>query len=247
MRTPIQPAAPAAPQPPTVTVPSAVVGDPVAATTVTGQGAATIAGGDAQLYTFTYSQLMARADELSRQITSAHERRSEMMGEMRRAPASVRDGIQDQVNELSGRIVQLERDIAQNGQLRAIAKARETDAGTLVDGTPQVPRIPFDPDDIVPIAVVFTIFVLSPIALAFSRLLWKRASRPTEAPMSRDSDLRLQRVEEGVEAIAVEVERISEGQRFVTQLMAPSAIGQGAAQPVRVPVAEPVPTSWQQR
>jgi hypothetical protein len=38
------------------------------------------------------------------------------------------------------------------------------------------------------------------------------------------SDQRLARVEQAVEAIAVEVERISEGQRFVTKLLSERAV-----------------------
>ena len=97
------------------------------------------------------------------------------------------------------------------------------------------------------ITVVFTLFVLCPIALSFARLIWKRGSRPATAPVSRESDLRMERVEQAVDAIAVEVERISEGQRFVTQLMTQQpALTEGAAHPLRVPVAEPV-AAWPQR
>ncbi|MGV3707459.1 MAG: hypothetical protein ACO1Q7_01375 [Gemmatimonas sp.] len=247
MRTLTQPPAPAAPQPPATTVPSAIAGDPVTVTTVTGQGVAATAA-DAQINTFTYSQLRARGEELSRQLNSATGRRDELIRDLRRAPEAVRDGMQQQINELSGRILQIERDIAQNGRQLAITRGQEAPAGTTSRGSgPPSPGFQMDPDDVVPIAVVFTLFVLCPIALSFSRMIWKRGSRPMAAPMSNEAELRLQRVEEGVEAIAVEVERISEGQRFVTQLMAPSQLGQGAAQPVRVPVGEPVPTSWQQR
>ena len=48
-----------------------------------------------------------------------------------------------------------------------------------------------------------------------------------------DSDQRLARVEQAVEAIAIEVERISEGQRYVTKLLSDKqAIGPGAAQDI---------------
>jgi len=49
------------------------------------------------------------------------------------------------------------------------------------------------------------------------------------------SDQRLQRVEAAVEAIALEVERIGEGQRYVTSMLSekpPQAI-EGAGEPVR--------------
>jgi hypothetical protein len=72
---------------------------------------------------------------------------------------------------------------------------------------------------IVPILIVFTIFVLCPLALAAARSLWKRGSMPRALP-DRDTAARLERMEQAMDAIAIEIERVSEGQRFVTRLMA---------------------------
>jgi hypothetical protein len=68
------------------------------------------------------------------------------------------------------------------------------------------------------IVIVLTIFVLCPLAIAAARVLWKRASQSPPASDSEMSD-RMRRLEIGMEAIAEEVERVSEGQRFVTQLL----------------------------
>lgn len=55
---------------------------------------------------------------------------------------------------------------------------------------------------------------------------WKRYKRrgmpPAAAQASSGSPERLERMERGIEAIAIEVERISEGQRFVTNLLSES-------------------------
>ncbi|MEP6835512.1 MAG: hypothetical protein ABJB74_19150 [Gemmatimonas sp.] len=241
MQTPPQP--PAAPTP------------PVAPTLSASQAAAssnTLAPVATQSNVFTYSQLRARGDELSRQLRSATSRRDGLARDLRRASDQVREGVQSQITELNGRIVLLEKDIAQNGQSLATAKGLEAAAGSLEDASSsQLGPASFmpSPDDMTAITIVFTLFVLCPIALSLSRLIWKRASRiGMTAPVSRESDMRMERVEQAVDAIAVEVERISEGQRFVTQLMTQQpALGQGAASPVRVPVAEAVGASWQQR
>jgi hypothetical protein len=51
---------------------------------------------------------------------------------------------------------------------------------------------------------------------------WVRGSRPggeaTETPAAPLFDERLDRIEQSLDAIAVEVERVGEGQRFVTKL-----------------------------
>ena len=57
-----------------------------------------------------------------------------------------------------------------------------------------------------------------PLARAFGRWLDRRGSRPAALPA--DVTTRLQRIEEAVETVALEVERISEGQRFTSRLMA---------------------------
>jgi hypothetical protein len=53
--------------------------------------------------------------------------------------------------------------------------------------------------------------------IAHTRRIWKRPIAPRALPASAES--RLERIEQAVESIAVEVERVSEGQRFVTRLM----------------------------
>jgi hypothetical protein len=55
-----------------------------------------------------------------------------------------------------------------------------------------------------------------PMVIVHARKVWKRdSSTMTSAP----SDHRLERIEQAIDAMAVEVERIAEGQRFVTKLL----------------------------
>ena len=51
--------------------------------------------------------------------------------------------------------------------------------------------------------------------------------------MSPDLDDRLIRLEQAVDAVAVEVERVGEGQRYVTRIL-----GAGAAEPIEARAAE---------
>ncbi len=73
-------------------------------------------------------------------------------------------------------------------------------------------------------AQVMTVIVLSTasfvgIALG-GRVLWRLGSKKQAAPpISAAADERLERLEQAVEAIAVEVERITEGQRFTVSLL----------------------------
>lgn len=60
--------------------------------------------------------------------------------------------------------------------------------------------------------------MLYPLIRAFARRLENRGAPPSLS--SREVEDRLDRIERAVESIAVEVERVSEGQRFVTKLLA---------------------------
>lgn len=75
-------------------------------------------------------------------------------------------------------------------------------------------------EDIVPLAFFGMVIIVS-IGLPLVRGLVKRwerndAAKPT---IPRDVSSRLERMEQSIDAIAVEVERISEGQRFTTKLL----------------------------
>src|SRR5690606_23998540 len=77
-----------------------------------------------------------------------------------------------------------------------------------------------DSDQITAISIVFLLFVLAPMAFAWARrILLKRSAAPPPTPLLMESAERLARLEHAVDAIAIEMERVSEGQRFVTRLL----------------------------
>ena len=80
------------------------------------------------------------------------------------------------------------------------------------DIPPQVPEIM----SILGLTLVFCIVGL-PIARAFARWIDRRGHTPP-AP-AREVMTRLEAIEQAVESVAVEVERISEGQRFTTRVL----------------------------
>lgn len=89
---------------------------------------------------------------------------------------------------------------------------------------PQLPRPngrpPMDPDAVTAIFIVFTLAVLMPLSIGIARRLWRRGSNsdaPVHDPMIAP---RLDRLEQAVDAIAIEIERVSEGQRFITKILA---------------------------
>lgn len=184
-------------------------------------------------------ELRATRSELSNQLTSAADRRQELAKELIGKQGADRAGIEQRIMVLDKRILQLESDIAETGrQLTGspAALVSSTDEASMLGG--------LQPGQVTGISIVFTIFVLFPLAIAAARLMWKRASAPRPSPALAEGAQRLERVEQAVDTIAIEIERISEGQRFVTRLLTEnrgtSALGAGERQgePVGVLNAE---------
>jgi hypothetical protein len=75
-----------------------------------------------------------------------------------------------------------------------------------------------EPGIVVPLgffAMVATIAVGAPLARAFAR----RMEHQSKMKLAPEVASRMERIEQAVDAIAIEVERISEGQRFTTKLL----------------------------
>ncbi|MGK2961105.1 MAG: hypothetical protein ACSLFK_03040 [Gemmatimonadaceae bacterium] len=163
-------------------------------------------------------EIKDRREELSSQLISANSRRKRLADELTKQPAGpARTGIEGRLVVLDARLVQLEADIAATGrQLTAAQPA-------LVAST-EIPMNPDMPDNVLALSIVFTLFVLFPVAFALARNLWKRGSRGPAPASSPETNQRLERLEQGVDAIAIEIERVSEGQRFVTKLLSEAAV-----------------------
>lgn len=101
------------------------------------------------------------------------------------------------------------------------------------------------PDNVVAIfaitaAVVMVVRIASPLVKTLARWMEKKISGEPVAP---DVTARLLAIEQAVESVAVEVERISEGQRFTTRILADRAGLHASAlssanSPLTPPVAE---------
>src|SRR5687768_16830146 len=155
--------------------------------------------------------LRAKRSELSNQLESAASRRARLSSSLDDKEGADRAGIEARIGVLDKRIMQLEADIAETGRQLTMAPS------ALVASSRSSPQFGRMDSSVAP--VLFVLFVLAPIALAAARLMWKRARVPAKPAGSPDDSRRLERLEQGMDAIAIEVERISEGQRFVTRLL----------------------------
>lgn len=83
-------------------------------------------------------------------------------------------------------------------------------------------------ENLVGVVSVVCIFVLFPLVIAYSRGVWKRAGM-APSKLGDDSALRLAQMQHSIDAMAIELERISENQRFVTKLLSDKAQAAQAA------------------
>jgi hypothetical protein len=183
-----------------------------------------------------FSVLKAQREELSDQLKSVDGRRSKLLTQLKRTedPTAIK-GLEDRLSILDRRQLQLESDLAQTGQ-----QLSSVPAGLLASvGSPPL-LAGLGSGQVVAISIVSIIFVLGPLAVGFARMLFKRATLPGLPPQAlTETAQRLERLEGAVDSIAIEIERISEGQRFVTRLLsegqhAPAlGAGQRSPDPVR--------------
>jgi hypothetical protein len=146
---------------------------------------------------------------------STQGRRDKLARELNREPAGqARLGIEQRVAVLDKRLLQLESDIGETGR-----QLSSSQAGLLTETQDQSTFGGLPARRIETISNVFIIFVLAPLAITAARNMWRRGNRPPPPPRDLENARRLDEIQQAVDTIAIEVERVSEGQRFVTKLM----------------------------
>ena len=93
---------------------------------------------------------------------------------------------------------------------------------------------------ILAIACAPVIAIGLPIARALARRIEAQAQQPPRVPS--EVAARLERMEQAIDAIAVEIERVSEAQRFTTRLLADQGGRAAAIQGGALPQHASVPT-----
>lgn len=93
--------------------------------------------------------------------------------------------------------------------------------GTPVPSTsvsPAWPTLPALSNEYVLLGSLLMLVTLLPLSIAFARRVWRRSEAAPDR-LSPELEDRLQRMQTAIESVAVEVERIGEGQRYVTGLL----------------------------
>ncbi|HEU4995450.1 MAG TPA: hypothetical protein VFT29_11560 [Gemmatimonadaceae bacterium] len=215
--TPVIPATPAIPQAPTAS--PVVVGAPR-------QGP----GSPADIYEAFRNQ----REELGRQLERLEEQRSNVSSELRQPELNPVDqrALEQRLTSIDQRIATTEKAIADADAM--VARAAAVPGAIIVQPAPP-PSGP--PEEVFVLSGLFMVIILLPLSIAFARRIWRRgAAVVTKLP--QDIYDRFARVDQSLDAIAVEVERIGEGQRFLTKMQTERERALGAGPAERVDIAE---------
>jgi hypothetical protein len=179
--------------------------------------------------------LKEQHSELRNQLERLENQRENMVGELAGTPDAVKKSLETRIATVDGRIVELDKAIADNE--RAVAQATAV-PGAVVPEPPDPPRRG-PPEEFWVFLMILTFIFAIPMSIAFARRIWRRGAQVV-SNIPNEIYERFNRVDQAIDSIAVEVERIGEGQRYLTRVVAEQqkSIGAGAAEPVKQPARE---------
>jgi hypothetical protein len=161
-----------------------------------------------------YRAFRAQRQELAGQLEDLQSTRTTLTRELEQLPAGAagRAGIEQRIAGIDARIATMDKQIAD-------ADAQVARAAAVPGAVVEQPRIERTgpPEEAYIVGTIFMFVFLLPLSIAFARRIWKRSSTVITA-FPKEIGERLGRLEQATEATAIEIERIGEGQRFLTRL-----------------------------
>lgn len=164
-------------------------------------------------------------------------------------PQELNQRIEDAVNQAISQIGDNQKDNARQSIREAIQQVQREIQEARAEGRSVTIQPQFE--DVVPRGAVdisiafFAAMAFIIVGLPIARAWARRMDRRGEPASASQIAPRLDRIEQAVEAVAIEVERVSEGQRYTTKAIAelrglpvPNAGGWPAREAERVPVGE---------
>lgn len=182
-----------------------------------------------------YQAYRAQRRELGRQMETLEDTRQSLSSRLAdpAVAGADRKGLEQRISSLDERISSIDKQISEADAL--VAKSAAV-PGAAVD-PPPIPRTG-PPEEVFVLGGLFIVVVLLPLSIAYARRIWRRGAQVVTS-IPRELVDRIARVEQTVEATAIEIERIGEGQRFITRVFtegsAAHALPGSFAKPLTVP------------
>ena len=182
-----------------------------------------------------YRAQVAQRKELGDQLENLQDSRRGLSDRLQdpMVTGADRKGLETRITAIDARIEVLDKQIA-------AADADVARAAGVPGAVVEEPRVerPGPPEEAYVLGGLFMVVAVLPISLAFARRVWRRSAAAVSSLPQEVID-RLTRLDHAVDSIAVEVERIGEGQRFMTRVLgeagrpAPAALGAASEQRAR--------------
>lgn len=170
-----------------------------------------------------YEAAQTQRRVLRSQLDAAEGQRDAVAEELRTpvVTGADREGLEQQLRALDVRILDLRQQLAD-------AQSAEALAAAVPGATARTPREISDArfEGFMVAGTLLTFAIVVPLVIAYARRLWRKSA--VTVSMTPDLDRRLDSIDRALETTALEVERIGEGQRFVTQLLASRAVQETA-------------------
>ena len=152
-----------------------------------------------------------RAIELIQgQINAVKAEIKELTGQLTPGTTDARESaIEDQLSNANDRLESLQgqMDRAVSGQAQRIVVPQQRDPGDIPRGV----------QNIIEMGLVSLVMIF--LGVPIVRMIARRFEPRPMAPAGADPNPRLERLEQAMDAVAIEVERMSEGQRFTNKLL----------------------------
>lgn len=187
-----------------------------------------------------YEAMIAQRNELRSQMSRLESTRRTLSARLRSSSLTDADrsGLEQRLTSTDQQIAALDKELSAANT--AVARAAAV-PGAVVPPTPPVHT--GIPDEAYAMGALFMLVVLLPLSIGWARRLWRKGAAVVAA-LPEELGIRLTRLEQATDAIAIEVERVAESQRYLTKVLAedPSrhALGAGAAQPIAVPARDAI-------
>jgi len=168
--------------------------------------------------------LQVREIQLRESVGKLEAQRPIIERQLRSPNPSVRESAENQ-------LVQIDLAVASSKVELASVREQLASRGGRFANPPQFPRImvppqgprPFidriDNDAITSMFVMTCLAILVPLSIGIARRLWRQPPRPLPTEPFDDMKQRMERLEQAVDAVAIEIERVAESQRFVAKVL----------------------------
>jgi hypothetical protein len=167
------------------------------------------------------TDVQATAQELARQAREQAQQAREQAQKAREDAERIREEAREIEREARQAAEEATREALRDVRVIVPPPGRPGQEGhVLIPPWRREPDIPPEVVDIVGMLTFGTaaVLILRPLMRAFANRFERRGAPPTALPP--EVTAHMERLEQAIEAVAIEVERISEGQRFTTKVLA---------------------------